>query len=94
MTASHSQGQRQCRRSLAPPPQAYDAASTGGLSSPAKSAKPASRGSSAGDGTFWLLAINVAFFVLDKVLRVSQMQSLWLWHAQPRWWQVLFADTL
>ena len=41
-----------------------------------------------GNGTFWLLAINLAVFVADHMLHVSQVPAFYLYHMSPRWWQV------
>ena len=59
-----------------------------GLEGLRRSQPQPSKGSSAGNGTFWLLLINAVLFALDHVLHVPQVQSLYLWHSHPRWWQV------
>ena len=84
----HTQHQRHLRQPHALSPDT--AAGLEGLDGLRSSSSPARqpRGSSAGDGTVYLLALNIVVFVLDHLLHVQQMQSLYLWHAHPRWWQV------
>eukprot|EP00879_Flechtneria_rotunda_P019168 GHRR01020124.1.p1 GENE.GHRR01020124.1~~GHRR01020124.1.p1 ORF type:complete len:263 (+),score=65.81 GHRR01020124.1:149-937(+) len=41
----------------------------------------------AGNGTFILLLLNVALFILDHVLHLKGIQALYLNHAQPQWYQ-------
>jgi membrane associated rhomboid family serine protease len=43
--------------------------------------------SSAGNGVFLLLLVNVTLFVLDQVMHVSVVKDLYLNHMRPRWWQ-------
>lgn len=40
-----------------------------------------------GNGVFALLAINILFFILDHVLHLPFMQTLYLNHAHPQWFQ-------
>ena len=68
---------QQCQQS--PGPLIYAA---GGSSSQRKPAYT-------GNGTFWLLAINLAIYLADHVLHVSQVPAFYLYHMSPRWWQVL-----
>ena len=46
-------------------------------------------GSSAGNGVFLLLLVNVALFVLDQWMHVPAVKDLYLNHMRPRWWQFL-----
>ena len=55
---------------------------------PAASRTPAPLGKAAGNGVFLLLLLNVVLFVLDHVLHINGIQSLYLNHAKPQWYQV------
>lgn len=41
----------------------------------------------AGNGVFLLLLLNVVLFVLDHVMHLKGIQTLYLNHARPQWWQ-------
>jgi len=74
------------RRHSAKPPAA--AASSGALYGES-SGPPARRGERAqlGNGVFLLLLLNLALFAADKLAGVQAVQSLYLNHAAPKWWQ-------
>ena len=42
----------------------------------------------AGNGVFVLLLINLLIFLADKVMHLPIVQSLYLYHAAPQWFQV------
>ena len=73
ITVSSAQHRQQCPESLRH--------AAGGSSSQRKPAYT-------GNGTFWLLAINLAIFLADHVLHVPQVPAFYLYHMSPRWWQV------
>lgn len=61
-----------------PPTRAHDIPDNSYLASPQQ----------AGNGVFVLLLINLLVFVADKVLHLPIIQSLYLYHAAPQFYQV------
>ncbi len=43
----------------------------------------------AGNGVFVLLLINILIFLADKLLHVPLVQSLYLYHSNPQWYQFI-----
>lgn len=55
---------------------------------PCPSCPAAPLSKAAGNGVFILLLLNVIMFVLDHVLHIKGIHSLYLNHAKPQWYQV------
>eukprot|EP00197_Chlamydomonas_leiostraca_P014666 CAMPEP_0202868426 /NCGR_PEP_ID=MMETSP1391-20130828/10874_1 /ASSEMBLY_ACC=CAM_ASM_000867 /TAXON_ID=1034604 /ORGANISM="Chlamydomonas leiostraca, Strain SAG 11-49" /LENGTH=234 /DNA_ID=CAMNT_0049548599 /DNA_START=244 /DNA_END=948 /DNA_ORIENTATION=+ len=45
------------------------------------------KGQDVGNGVYMLMLANAAIFLADHVLHLPFMQSLYLYHAHPAWWQ-------